>query len=115
MRRSLVVTLVLAVVAALGAALTTATAAPTPSAGRDPDQLDVYTATVAADQLSVLAQAGIDVTEQRQVSRGFELDMVLNQGQADQLRGRGIDVKLKRIKGGQTVRQIAKAVGSTTR
>jgi hypothetical protein len=79
------------------------------SAGRDPDQLDVYTATVTAEQLTVLTQAGVDVSDQRQVSRGVELDMVLDKAQADLLRGHGIDVKLKRIKGGRTVRQFAAA------
>src|SRR5215510_8429430 len=61
MRRSFFVILILAVIAALGAGLTTATAAP--NAGRDPDPLDVYTATVEAGQLSELAQQGIDVSE----------------------------------------------------
>jgi Zinc carboxypeptidase len=113
MRRSLLVTLAIAiaiaVVAALGAGLTSAGATPTPNAGRDPDQLDVYTATVTADQLSVLTQAGIDVSDQRQVARGAEVDMVLDKAQADGLRAHGIDTKLKRIKGGQTVRQFAAA------
>src|SRR5262245_10054475 len=109
MRRSLVVSLVLAVVAALGAALTTASAAPTPNASRAPDQLDVYTATVTADQLSVLTQEGVDVSDQRQVARGVEVDMVLDKTQANRLQSHGIDVKLKRIKGGQTVRQFAAA------
>ena len=45
MRRSLVISLVAAVVAALCVGLTTASAAP--SAGSDPDRLDAYTAVVA--------------------------------------------------------------------
>jgi hypothetical protein len=98
MRRSLVISLVAAVVAALCAGLTTASA--TPSAGRDPDRLDAYTAVVQADQLPTIAQQGIEVSGQRPVANGIELDMVLDQVQADRLRGRGVDLKLTRLKGG---------------
>ena len=105
MRRSLVISLVAAVVAALCAGLTTASAAP--SAGRDPDRLDAYTAVVQAAQLPTIAQQGIDVSGQRQVANGIELDMVLDQAQADRLRGRGVDLKLTRVKGGKTVREFA--------
>ena len=87
MRRSLVISLVAAVVAALCVGLTTASAAP--SAGSDPDRLDAYTAVVQADQLSTIAQQGIDVSGQRPVANGIELDMVLDQAQADRLRGQG--------------------------
>ena len=107
MRRSLVISLVAAVVAALCAGFTTASAAP--SAGRDPDRLDAYTAVVQADQLSAIAEQGIDVSGQRPVAAGIELDMVLDQAQADRLRGRGVDLKLTRVKGGKTVREFAAA------
>ena len=107
MRRSFFVIVILAVITALGAGLSTATA--TPNAGRDPDPLDAYTATVQAGQLAEIAKQGIDVTEHRQVGNGVELDMVLDKGQADRLRGHGVDLKLTRVKGGQTVRQFAAA------
>ena len=109
MRRSFVVALILAVIAALGAGFATATATPTPTAVRDPDQLDVYSATVTTDELSLLTQAGVDVSNQRRVARGVEVDVVLDQGLADRLRGHGIDLELARVKGGQTVRQFAAA------
>jgi hypothetical protein len=109
MRRSLVVALVLAVVAALCAGLTTATGAPTSGAPSGSDPLDAYTATVTPDQLSLLADTGVDVTGQRRVAAGVELDLVLDRSQADRLRSRGIDLKLTRVKGGQTVRQFAAA------
>ena len=102
MRRSLVISLVAAVVAALCAGVTTASAQP--SAGRDSDRLDAYTAVVQADEIATIAQQGIDVSGQRQVANGIELDMVLDQAQADRLRGRGVDLKLTRVKGGKTVR-----------
>lgn len=109
MRRSMVVALIFAVIAALCAGLTTATAAPTGNAGREPDRLNAYTATVTPDQLSVLTQAGVDVSGQRRAASGVELDLVLDKAQADGLRARGIDLRLTRVKGGQTVRQFAAA------
>jgi hypothetical protein len=105
MRRSLVISLVAVVAAALCAVFTTASAAP--SAGRDPDRLDAYTAVVQADELSVISEQGIDVSGARPVAAGIELDMVLDQAQADRLRGRGVELKLTRVKGGKTVRQFA--------
>jgi len=73
----------------------------------DDDQLDAYTAVVQPDQLSTITEQGIDVSGQRQVAGGTELDMVLDQAQAEQLRGKGVDLKLTRVKGGKTVRQFA--------
>ena len=105
MRRSLVISLVAAVIAAVCVGLTTASAAP--GAGRDPDPLDAYTAVVQAAELPMIAQQGIDVSGQRPVANGIELDMVLDQAQADRLRGKGVDLKLTRVKGGKTVRQFA--------
>ena len=60
-----------------------------------------------ADELATIAQQGIDVSGQRPVANGIELDMVLDQAQADRLRGRGVDLKLTRVKGGKTVREFA--------
>ena len=36
----------------------------------------------------MIAEQGIDVSGQRRVANGIELDMVLDQAQADRLRGR---------------------------
>src|SRR5262245_50113602 len=107
MRRSLVFSLVAAVVAALCVGGTTASAPP--SAGGEPDPLDAYTAVVQPADISAIAEQGIDVSGQRQVANGIELDMVLNQAQADRLRGKGVNLKLTRVKGGKTVRQFAAA------
>ena len=103
MRRSLVISLVAVVVAALSSGLVTAPAAPSAV----PDPLDAYTAVVQADQIPAIAEQGIEVSGQRQVADGIELDVVLNQAQADKLRGRGVDLKLTRVKGGKTVREFA--------
>ena len=105
MRRSLVISLVAAVVAALCAGLTTASAAP--GAGRDSDRLDAYTAVVQADEMATIAQQGIDVSGQRRVANGIELDLVLDQAQAERLRGKGVDLKLTRVKGGKTVQELS--------
>ena len=107
MRRSLVISLVAAVAAALCVGFTTASAAPSAGAGRDPDRLDAYTAVVQADELSAISEQGIEVSGARPVAGGIELDMVLDRAQADQLRGRGVELKLTRVKGGKTVRQFA--------
>ena len=88
------------------AALTSATAT-APAAGRDPDRLDAYTVTVAPSQLSAIAEQGLDVTGQRPVKGGLEVELVMSPTQADQLEAQGVDVKLTRVKGGKTVRQFA--------
>jgi Zinc carboxypeptidase len=99
---------VLGVVVLLGGlAAGNASAAPTQSQQADDDHLDAYTAVVEADQLSTIAEQGIDVSGQRQVADGTELEMVLDQAQAEGLRGKGVDLKLTRVKGGKTVRQFA--------
>jgi hypothetical protein len=105
MRRWFVVSLVLVVVAAVVAL--PANAAPAPGAGSRENQLDAYTVVVGPDQLPAVARQGIDVSDQRPVAAGVELDMVLTGAQADQLRRRGIDAQLKKVKGGKTVRQFA--------
>ena len=74
-------------------------ASATPSAGRDPDRLDAYTAVVQAAEIPAIAEQGIDVSGQRPVANGIELDIVLDQAQADRLRDRGVDLKLTRVKG----------------
>src|SRR3954451_10809652 len=106
MRNWLIGTVVLTVVTALGAGLTTATAAPT-AAGRDPDRLDAYTLTVAPSELSAVSDLGVEVSDQRPVDGGLELDVVLDGAQANKLEAQGVEVELTRVQGGLTVRQFA--------
>ena len=40
---------------------------------------------VQADEIATIAQQGIEVSGQRQVGNGIELDLVLDQAQADRL------------------------------
>jgi hypothetical protein len=114
MRRTLVISLVAAVIAALGVGVTTTPAAQ--SAGRDPDPLDVYTTVVAPDRLPALAQQGLDVSSQRKAGNDVAVDLVLDKTQAGRLRDQGFSLTLTRVKGGKTVRQFAaaQAVGGYT-
>ena len=109
MRRSLVISLVAALAAALCMVFTTASATPSASPGRNPDRLDAYTAVVQPDEMSAISEQGIDVSGARPVAGGIQLDVVLDREQADRLRGRGVELKLTRVKGGQTVQQFAAA------
>jgi Zinc carboxypeptidase len=109
MRVWLVGSLVAAVVTALCTGLAPTAAGPPSGAERDPDRLDAYTVTVARSEMSVIAQQGFEVTDQRPVEGGVELDLVMDQAQADKLEAQGIDVELTRVKGGMTVRQFAAA------
>ena len=109
MRRSLVISLVAALAAALCMVFTTASATPSASPGRNPDRLDAYTAVVEPDEMSAISEQGIDVSGARPVAGGIQLDVVLDREQADRLRGRGVELKLTRVKGGQTVQQFAAA------
>ncbi len=98
----------LAVIVLLGGlSAGSASAAPAESQPAGDDQLEAYTAVVQADQLPTIAEQGIDVSAQRSVENGVELDMVLDENQADRLRGRGVDLKLTRVRGGLTVQQFA--------
>jgi hypothetical protein len=111
MRIWLVGSLVAAVVTALCTGLAPTAAGP-PGADRDdqsraPDRLDAYTLTVAPSDLSAIAQQGIDVTDQRPVKGGVEVDAVMDQAQADKLEAQGVDVELTRVKGGLTVQEFA--------
>src|SRR5262245_44933141 len=109
MRGWLLGSLVAAVIAGVCVGLAPTTAKPE-APGRDPDQLDAYTVTVAPSELSAIAQQGYDVSGQRVLKSGaVRLDLVLDQAQADQLRSRGVDLKLTRVKGGKTIRQFAAA------
>ncbi|HET6668299.1 MAG TPA: M14 family zinc carboxypeptidase, partial [Intrasporangium sp.] len=106
MHRLLVGSVLAAVVTALCAGLSNAGAAPT--VGRD-DALDVYTVTVPVTEVSDLARQGFDVSDQRRVGNRVEVQVVMDQGQAQRIRKQGAQVGLTRVKGGQSVRQFAAA------
>ena len=73
------------------------------------DQLDAYTAKVNARQFSQLVEQGFDVDGQRGTGTDVEVDLVLTRDQRAKLADQGIDTKLTRVKGGQTLQQFAAA------
>jgi murein tripeptide amidase MpaA len=113
MRRSVSGSVVVVAVAALGVGLAppSSTSPPAPPAAAAPtakQHLDAYSASgVTGEQLAVLAQLGYDLHESHPTGDTSEVSLVLTADEAAKLRGRGIDVRLARVKGGQTVRQFA--------
>jgi hypothetical protein len=97
-------------VAAIGAALVLALSGQVAGAApRASDRLDVYTAIVDGSQLGTIAAQGFDVSDQRRVGDRVAVDVVATRAQRAKLAREGIDARLKRIRGGKTVRQFAAA------
>lgn len=118
MRRAISVSIAAAVVAALGVGLAPpSSTAPPAAAPRAAQPLDAYVARgVSAQQLDALTRAGYDLSEAHATGDTSRVDLVLTTAQADQLRDQGFNLRLARVKGGQTVRQFAaaQAVGGYT-
>jgi hypothetical protein len=68
---------------------------------------EVYTAKVSRDQAREIARAGYDITATRSAAGGIELDLVLSSSQRARLAGQGVQLGLKRIKGGLTIQEFA--------
>lgn len=114
MRRLLSGSVVAVAVAALGVGLAPPSSTSPPTAARSAPQadqpLDAYTARgVSAEQLRTLARQGYDLHEAHPTGDTTRVDLVLTREEAERLRGQGIDMRLARVKGGQTVRQFAAA------
>lgn len=113
MRRVLLPALVLSVATALTASVlsTSTSAAPGQGSGAlGKGHLDMYRATVTADQAGDLVAQGVDVSAQRTVADGkVRVDLVLTKGEQAALAKQGVDAQLIRVKGGKTVRQFAAA------
>lgn len=73
----------------------------------DVGALDIYTAEVTAEEAAELAASGADISASKATDRGVVLDLVLSEDEAEGLSQRGIDVKLKKGKGGKSARQMA--------
>jgi hypothetical protein len=102
---------VLSLIAAATAALLVGIS-PTASSvqpGGGGDELDAYTAVVTPAQGRLLAQLGHEVDARASTSSGVEVDLVLTPQQREDLRKRGIDAQLTRVKGGLTVKEFAAA------
>ena len=92
--------------AAAAAALALAVGAQ--SAEAQSEGLDAYTAVVDAQGLATIAQAGFDIGEgARQVAGGTEVDLIMTAGQRKKLAAAGVNARLTRVQGGQTVQQFA--------
>jgi hypothetical protein len=112
MRRLASASIVTVAVAALGVGLAppSATSPPAAAVPTADQPLDAYTATdVTGEQLTTLAQQGYDLHESHPDGDTSEVSLVMTADEAEVLRGEGIDVRLARVKGGQTVRQFAAA------
>ena len=77
-----------------------------PAAAKGRDSLNVYTAKVSVERAAKLA-ARYDVTAQRRARGGIRLDFVLTRAQRGQLAREGVRTKLRRVRGGLTVKQFA--------
>src|SRR4029450_8276607 len=71
--------------------------------------LDVYTATVSAEQASDLAAEGLDIIQTENAgAQSLRIDAVLDATDRDRVEERtGVDLELKRNGQGQTARQVA--------
>jgi Zinc carboxypeptidase len=71
------------------------------------ERLEAYTAVVRLDQLATLAAQGFDLTGQREVAGGIEVDLVMTREQRAKLAQDGIRARLTRVRGGLTAQQFA--------
>jgi hypothetical protein len=92
--------------AATAAAFTLALATPALAAAAG-EKLDVYSATVSAEQAGDLSAQGVDIAAHETTAAGEKLDLVLTPSEAAALTGKGVKPVLKRVQGGQTVAQFA--------
>jgi hypothetical protein len=69
--------------------------------------LEMYTATVTRAQVAELVRDGYDVTASRSTTSGVAVDLVLADSEVTTLRGKGVDVTVKRNKDGKSARQLA--------
>jgi hypothetical protein len=112
MRRLLSASVVAVAVAALGVGVAppSATSPPAPPAPGKGKPLDAYTASgVTDEQLRTLARLGYDLHEAHPTGDTSEVSLVLTADEAKKLRAEGMEVRLARVKGGKTVRQLAAA------
>src|SRR5688572_22097268 len=94
--------------AAVTAALALAGAQAADAKPRTQDRLNAYTAVVDAGGLKTIAEAGFDIAEgARQVAGGTEVDLIMTADQRAKLADAGVNAKLTRVQGGQTVQQFA--------
>ncbi|MBB5792008.1 M14 family metallopeptidase [Jiangella mangrovi] len=74
---------------------------------QDGNELEQYTADVTAQEAAEISADGLDVTVAEPTAEGVSLDLVLSDEEAQALRGRGIDVRVKRNADGLSARESA--------
>src|SRR5689334_2745329 len=92
--------------AATAAAFALALATPALAAAAG-EKLDVYSATVSAEQAGDLSAQGVDIAAHKTTRAGEKLDLVLTPTEAAALTTKGVKPVLKRVQGGLTVAQFA--------
>ncbi len=100
MKRSVSVLSALALVVG-GVAASPAAAAPSN------DPLDVYVAQVTGEQAGELSRQGFDIAGSRAAGDRVEVELVISEGQREQLAKRGVRAEVKKNKDGKSARQLA--------
>lgn len=100
MKRSVSVLSALALVFG-GVAASPAAAAPSN------DPLDVYVAQVTGEQAGELSRQGFDVAGSRRAGDRVEVELVISEGQREQLAKQGVRAEVKKNKDGKSARQLA--------
>ena len=77
------------------------------SAVDDGGELDIYTADVSTAEAAELVAGGLDIADSRYTESGVSVDLVLTDDEAEGLRDRGVDVKVKKNKDGKSPKQLA--------
>jgi Zinc carboxypeptidase len=94
--------------AAVTAALALAVGAQAADAKQAQERLDAYTAVVDAEGLAAIAEAGFDASEgTRRVRGGTQVHLIMTADQREKLAAAGVNARLTRVRGGQTVQQFA--------
>src|SRR6185437_6652143 len=76
---------------------------------RPQDVLNAYTVVTTSSQLAAFEAKGLDVAESNVTANGVTAQMILTQGQVQDVRAAGASAELTRVKGGKTVKQFAAA------
>src|SRR5258705_7018167 len=79
------------------------------AAATDRGDLQMYRATVSRATVGELVRQGFDVTAERDVAGGVQIDMVLSAADKQRLAGRGVQLGLWRNRDGKTATQLAAA------
>ncbi|TDD66900.1 zinc carboxypeptidase [Jiangella aurantiaca] len=91
----------------LGLSLLVTSGAGAQEGAPDEQSLEVYTAEVTGAEAAALAGEGLDVVATEPTAGGVTVDLVLSEDEAQALRGRGVDLRVKRNEDGLSATQLA--------